>query len=88
MQHSSMIQAQIEPTLKMQGEQVLQSIGLSTTAAITILFTQLVHKRSFPLALKVPNAETLASFEEAKNPDNLTSYTNVKDAFDDLWVSE
>ena len=50
MQHSSMIQAQIEPTLKMQGEQVLQSIGLSTTAAITIpIGNHIVIKISFEI---------------------------------------
>lgn len=88
MPKSSVVKARIEPELKVKGEAILKSLGLNVTTAITLFFTQLVSRRSFPLELKVPNDETIASFEEAKNPDNLTSYKNVKEAFADVWDSE
>jgi DNA-damage-inducible protein J len=88
MSKSSVVKARIEPELKVEGEAILKSLGLNTTTAITIFFTQLVNSRSFPLELKVPNDETIAAFEEAKNPENLTSYKNVKEAFADVWDSK
>jgi DNA-damage-inducible protein J len=88
MSKSSVVKARIEPKLKVEGEAILKSLGLNTTTAITIFFTQLVNSRSFPLELKVPNDETIAAFEEAKNPENLTSYKNVKEAFADVWDSK
>jgi len=88
MPKSSVVKARIEPELKAEGEAILKSLGLNTTTAITLFFTQLVSRRSFPLELKTPNDETIASFNEADNPETLTSYKSVKDAFADVWDSE
>ena len=88
MPKSSVVKARIEPELKAEGEAILKSLGLNTTTAINIFFTQLISRRSFPLELKVPNDETIASFDEAKNPEKLTSYKNVNEAFADVWDSK
>lgn len=88
MPKSSVVKARIEPELKAQGEAILKSLGLNTTTAITLFFTQLVSRRGFPLELKVPNDETLASFEEAENPKTVTSYKSVDAIFADVWEKE
>ena len=85
MSKSSVIKARIEPQLKEQGEAILKSLGLNTTSAIRLFFTQIVNRQSFPLELKVPNEETLASFQEAENSSNLASYATAKEALDDVW---
>ena len=81
----SVVKARIEPHLKNQGEAVLKSLGLNTTTAITLFFTQIVNRGNFPLELKVPNDETLASFDEAKNLEMLSSYASVEDALAEEW---
>ena len=88
MSESSVVKARIEPTLKAEGEAILKSLGLTTTTAITIFFTQIVNRRSFPLELKVPNDETIAAFEEARDSDKLTFYPDVEEAFADIWDKE
>ncbi len=85
MSKSSVVKARIEPELKAEGEAILKSLGLNTTTAITLFFTQLVNRNEFPLELKVPNDATIAAFEDAKNPKNLTPYKTVKDTFADVW---
>ena len=85
MPKSSVVKARIEPELKAEGEAILKSLGLNTTTAITLFFTQLVSRRSFPLELKMPNDETIASFKEAEDSEAFTSYKSVKDAFEDIW---
>ncbi len=88
MAKSSVVKARMEPKLKEQGEAVLHALGLNTTTAITLFFTQLVQRRSFPLELKVANAETVASFDEAKTSDNATAYSSVNEALEAVWDSE
>ncbi len=88
MAKSSVVKARMEPKLKEQGEAVLHALGLNTTTAITLFFTQLVQRRSFPLELKVPNAETVASFDEAKASDNATGYSSVSEALEAVLDSE
>ena len=86
MAKTSHIKARMEPELKEKGEAVLHSLGLNTTTAITLFFTQLVQRQGFPLELKVPNAETRASFKETGK--DTTAYTNVDEALADVWDSE
>ncbi len=86
MLESSVVQARIEPDLKVQGEAILHSVGLSTATAITLFFTQLVNQRSFPIELKAPNAETQAAFAEGREPGNLATYRSVQEVFDENWV--
>ncbi len=78
-----------EWVLKAQGEAILRELGLNTTTAITLFFMQIVKRRSFPLELKIPSTETIASFDEAKKSSNdSTSYESVNEAFDDVWDKE
>ncbi len=86
MAKTSTIKARMEPELKEKGEEILHSLGLNTTTAITLFFTQLVQRQGFPLELKVPNAETRATFEETKK--DTTSYSSVGEALEDVWESE
>lgn len=88
MSKSSVVKARIEPNLKAEGEAILKSLGLNTTTAITLFFTQIVNRGGFPLELKVPNDETIASFNEGKNLNDLSSYATVEEALADAWDSE
>ncbi len=51
MSKTSVVKARMEPELKAKGEAILKSLGLSTSTAITLFFTQLVSRRHFPLEL-------------------------------------
>jgi len=82
------IQTRIEPELKERSKALFASLGLSTSDAITIFLHQAILRNGLPFDVKIPNAETLASFEEAKNPDGLKSYSDVKEALDDMWGND
>jgi len=87
MPKSAIVQARIQPELKAEGEAILKSMGLNTTTAITLFFTQLVNTRSFPLELKIPNEETLEAMREIRDPSfrkNAPKYKNVKELFSAL----
>lgn len=65
MAHSAMIRARIDEETKAQGDAVLDAIGLSASDAIRLLYRRIIAEQSFPLELKVPNAETRAAMAEA-----------------------
>ena len=79
------IQARIDEDLKIEGEKILDEIGMSVTELMRLTFRQLVMQKGLPFEAKIPNKETLASFEEAKDPAKCTNYPNVKAALDDMW---
>ena len=85
MPKTAIVQARIEPELKAKAEAILASVGLNTTTAITMFYTQMVNRREFPLEIKVPNTETLSAIAEAQSPENLSSYNSVNQAFADVW---
>lgn len=71
MSKTAIVQARIEPALKMAVEEVLREIGLSTTEAINIYFNRIRLERGIPFELKIPNDETLQVFRDTDAGKNL-----------------
>lgn len=78
------IQARIDENLKIEGEQILKKIGLTTTELMRMTFRQLVMRKGLPFEATIPNSQTLKSFDEAKDPKNSSTYKNTKSALDDI----
>ena len=81
---STKIQARIDEDLKNEGEKILNEIGMTVTELMRLTFKQLVMQKGLPFEAKIPNAETLASFDEAKDPSKCTIYPDTKTAFTDI----
>ncbi len=86
MAKTDFIRARIEPELKEQGEAVLREIGLSTSDAITMFFRQLVMRRGLPFDAKIPNAETIAAFNE--DVSKAKRYKDAKSMIADILAEE
>ncbi|MCI5164656.1 MAG: type II toxin-antitoxin system RelB/DinJ family antitoxin [Candidatus Electrothrix sp. GM3_4] len=82
--NTARVQAQIDKTIKDQGEQILKELGISTAELIRMTFRQLVSKKALPFG-DTPNSETLQAFEEGKDPQRVTRYKNAKEAISDMW---
>ena len=57
MSNTSVIRARVDDNIKAKAVVVLDSMGLSTSDAIRILFTRIAEEKTFPLEL-IPNALT------------------------------
>ncbi len=79
------IQARIDESLKVEGERILEEIGLTTTDLMRMTFRQLVMRKGLPFDACIPTKQTLDSFKEAKNPAEYSIYTDTKTALDDVW---
>ncbi len=64
MSQNATLRARIDDDIKIQGNAVLDAIGLSVSDAVRLLYHRLIADQAFPLELKVPNAETRAAMEE------------------------
>jgi DNA-damage-inducible protein J len=66
MMATSLLHVRMDDDLKAKATAALDAIGLSTADAVRLLFHRIVAEQAFPLELKVPNAETRAAMEEAR----------------------
>lgn len=63
---SSMLHVRLDNELKAKAIQALEAMGLSASDAVRLLFHRIAVEQAFPLELKVPNAETRAAIDEAR----------------------
>ncbi len=82
---STKIQARIDESLKEEGERILEKIGITTSDLMRMTFRQVVMRQGLPFDAKIPNADTLESFEEAKDPKKISHYVNAREAMSDMW---
>lgn len=80
----SVIRARVEPELKAEATKVLNSMGLTPSAAIRIFLQQVVTDQALPFTVKVPNAETLAAMRDVEEARNLTSHGSLEALWKDL----
>ena len=68
MAKSDTLHIRVESDIKVNVENTLNQLGLSTTEAINIFLRQVILNGGLPFEVKLPkpNAETLAAMEEAK----------------------
>jgi DNA-damage-inducible protein J len=80
----SVIRARVEPELKAEATKVLNSMGLTPSAAIRIFLQQVVAEKALPFTVKIPNAETQAAMRDAEEGRNLTSHKSLEALWKDL----
>jgi DNA-damage-inducible protein J len=62
--NSATVRCRINPEVKAQAEEILASIGMSTSDAMRLFLKQVAIRGTFPLELKTPNQKTINAFEE------------------------
>lgn len=80
------VTTRIDPTIKKKALKVFSQLGLSEAEAIRLFYAQVILHHGIPFPVRVPNAETLASFEESRKPGKLRSYKNFRELRTELKV--
>lgn len=62
--NSAIVRCRVTPEVKGQAEEILASIGMSTSDAMRLFLKQVVIRGEFPIELKVPNQKTINAFKE------------------------
>ena len=84
MAKTKMVHARIEEDLKTEVESVFKNLGLSTTEAIKIFFSQVRLRRGLPFPVEIPNDETLRVFKDTDASVDITSHKSIGAMFDHL----
>jgi DNA-damage-inducible protein J len=84
MSKTTMITARVDPKLKRETEKVLKNLGLTTSQAITLFFSQISLRQGLPFAVAMPNTETAQAIEDALAGTNLHAAESVDALFQDL----
>jgi len=81
MAKTAMIRARTNPNLKSEVEGIFKRLGLTTTEAINLFFSQVKLYRGLPFEVRIPNKTTLETF---KKTDEGKEFVKCKDA-DDMF---
>ncbi len=84
MKRTGTVRARIEPELKADVEKLLHELGLSTTEAINLFYSQIRLRQGLPFPVEMPNAETRKTFEATDRGEDLNSYESLDEMFDAL----
>lgn len=71
----------MDPDLKEEVEVLLCKMGISTTEAINMFFSQVRLRKGLPFPVEVPNSTTVNTFEKTDRGEGLNSYDSVDEMF-------
>lgn len=84
MSKTATVRARIEPDLKADVEKVFDRVGLSTTEAINLFYSQVRLRRGLPFPIEVPNETTRRIFEATDRGEDLQTYESLDELFEAL----
>lgn len=81
------VRARIDGQVKEQAAHVLADMGLTVSDAIRLMLMRVAAEKALPFAVKVPNAETAAAMQEARQS-KLQAFDTVEALMADLNASD
>lgn len=76
----------MDPELKDEVQQILDTLGLSTTEAVRAYFKQIQLHKGIPFALRIPNTTTQQTIREMRAGKNIERFETADKLFDDLGI--
>ena len=77
MSKTDTVRARVAPELKRDAEAVLKKIGLTSSEAITLFFTQVKLTKGLPFPIAIPNKTTRRAISDARARKNLEKFRSV-----------
>ena len=84
MNRTATVRARVEPRLKTDVERLLHRLGITTTEAITLFYSQIRLRQGLPFSVEVPNATTRKTFDATDRGEGLNSYDSLDAMFEAL----
>ena len=81
MSQTAVIHARIDPATKAATERILETIGLTPTEAIRLLYRQIAMRGEFPVELRVPNAETAKVLAKVASGEDVETFDSTEDLY-------
>lgn len=84
MKRTATVRARIEPGLKSEVEKLLATLGITTTDAINMFFSQIRLRQGLPFLVEVPNDVTRRTFDATDRGKELHVHENLDELFKTL----
>lgn len=75
------VRARMAPGLKSEVEALLEQLGVTTTDAINMFFSQIRLRKGIPFSIDIPNEVTRRTFETTDRGEELHAYKNLDEMF-------
>jgi DNA-damage-inducible protein J len=86
MPRTTTIRARTSPELKEEVEGILRELGLNTTEAINIFFSQIRLRHGLPFDVRIPNKATLRTFRRTDQGKDVVECRDAQDMFERLGI--
>lgn len=87
MASDAIVRARIDGQVKDEATHVLAEMGLTVSDAIRLMLMRVAAEKALPFPVKVPNAETAAAMQEARQG-KLPAFKTVADLMADLNAAD
>lgn len=90
MARNYIVQARVDPKIKEEAQEILDSLGMTYSEAINIYLRQIIYNSGIPFEIKTPEfsdefKEAIAEADEMmKHPEKYKSYKNLAEIMEDL----
>jgi DNA-damage-inducible protein J len=81
MSQTAVIHARIDPATKAATEKILETIGLTPTEAIRLLYRQIALRGEFPLELRTPNAATAKVLAKVDRGEDVEGFGSAEELY-------
>ena len=78
------IRARTEPSLKADAERVFRKLGISSSEAINLFYSQVRLRKGLPFPVEIPNEETRRTFEKSDRGEDVKTFRTLDEMFKDL----
>lgn len=86
MSKTAIIRARTYEDLKGEVENIFERLGISTSEAINLFFSQVKLHKGLPFDVKIPNKTTLRTFKKTDAGKELVECKDVNDMFKKLGI--
>jgi DNA-damage-inducible protein J len=81
MAKTATLTVRLDAQIKHDAQEVLKQLGMTTTQAISMYFSQISAEKALPYHPHIPNAETEAAMQELIDGKNLRTFETVEELF-------
>jgi DNA-damage-inducible protein J len=84
MAKTATIQTRVDPKVKQRAQNILDTLNISMSEAISMYLSQITLHKGIPFDLKIPNKLTAQVLKKSEEGKDLHAVSNVDELFEEL----
>ena len=84
MAKTATIQTRVDPEIKRNAKEILSTLNISMSEAISLYLTQITLNKGIPFEIKIPNNLTAKTLKDSENGKELHKVSDVDGLFQEL----